>query len=419
PPYVRHYRMTDEMIDVAQSAMGKAGVSVPRLASSWAYFVVHSAQQLARDGRMALLLPGAILHADYALPILTYLRSRFSSIRLVHVTDRLFEGALEETVVLLAQGFGGCASEQHVYSASTTRLTSMLRGAPVDPIADEEHWKLPLVSVRARELLTAVRHSAIVHPLRAIADIRIGVVTGANSFFVRSAEDEILSLAHAASIGIVASGGHLENPIWRTGDMQRLQRSGTRSRLLMITKKLPKRSRLLRYIRKAEREGIHKGHWCSGRDPWYALNENERPEIFFPYMGSQPMPMSLNLTRATCTNAVHRIWLHSREAADSVVFSSWTSLHYLASEMLGRSYGGGVLKLEPSAAHELPVLDLGKPDIEHLDKISRTQGIEKARDFADRIALRGLLGLSANDVRSIKEAAAVLALRRHQPVRSL
>ena len=367
---------------------------------------------------MALLLPGAVLHADYARPIVEYLCSRFASVRFVHVAERLFEGALEETVVLLARDFGGhCICEQHTCSVSTTRLMSMLRGGEADLISAEGSWKLPLISPRARAILRDVEDSGATRPLGDVADIRIGVVTGANSFFVRSADDDILSLAHASSVGVVATGACLAYPIWNTYDQRRLQGSGAASRLLMIGRALPRRSRLLSRVRAAEREGIHKGHWCSKRDPWYALTDNERPIMFLPYMGSRVHPMSLNRTLATCTNAVHRIWPHDRNSANSLVFSSWSSLHLLAGEIACRSYGGGIMKLEPGSAVGLPVLTVPCLDVERLNHIARTQGIEKARGFADNIVLRGLLGLSNRDITALRDAEVALARRRQKRVR--
>ena len=115
PPYVRHHRLDPATIDRGQTAVKALGVALPRTADLWAYIVIHALRFLAVDARLALLLPGAALHADYARPVLERLEMDFRSVDLVLVRDRLFEDASERTVVLLADGFGGgpCEARNH------------------------------------------------------------------------------------------------------------------------------------------------------------------------------------------------------------------------------------------------------------------------------------------------------------------
>lgn len=414
PPYVRHHLLSLEEVARAQRAMRRAGVHLPRVASSWAYFVVHSAEHLEHGGRMILLLPGAVLHAAYARPVIEYLVSRFALVQFVHVADRLFQSAQEETVVLLADNFGGsCTREQHVYGADSQRLAQMLDGDALVPQGEGNQWKFPLISRLAKEVFDAVHMNVEAH-LSDLAVVRLGVVTGANNFFVRRTDDPVFSKGHATSVAITTSSATFESAIWRSSDQQRIQKQGRPSRLLLIRRRLSARDKLLRDVKRAEREGLHRRYWCGKRDPWYILDDIEPPDAFMPYMAAYPIPFTMNKTRTTCTNAVHRIWFKKNDDGARVVFSSWTSIHSLASELFGRNYGGGILKMEPSCARQMPIVcDAALADVEKLDAIARAKGRHAARDFADKVLCKAL-GLGPDDILAVREAAEILGKRRRK-----
>jgi hypothetical protein len=95
-----------------------------------------------------------------------------------------------------------------------------------------------------------------------------------------------------------------------------------------------------------------------------------------------------------------------------------TTLTQISAELEGRSYGGGVLKLEPSEASRL-VLPLAMP-IEIRDILSKFDDLcrrgqhEKATELADRKILRKLL--SSNDLERLR--CALFYLRQRRAIRA-
>ena len=72
--------------------------------------------------------------------------------------------------------------------------------------------------------------------------------------------------------------------------------------------------------------------------------------------------------------------------------------------MLGRSYGGGVLELEPNEAEQLPIPLRGVDslDIKELHALLVKDDIDSVLDITDQALLIKGLGLSVKDARSLR-----------------
>lgn len=80
------------------------------------------------------------------------------------------------------------------------------------------------------------------------------------------------------------------------------------------------------------------------------------------------------------------------------------SLTFAFSEVMGRSYGGGVLTFEPSEAENLPMPLIGMEnlDLDRLDALLRSGGIEAVLDITDEVLLRQGLGMDASEIARIR-----------------
>ena len=91
PPYVRHHWIKGGQRDSARAVAADSTVPLPATANLWAYFLLHSLDFLAPGGRLAMLVPEAILQADYAAPLRETLAQRFDRTSLIYIRDRLFD----------------------------------------------------------------------------------------------------------------------------------------------------------------------------------------------------------------------------------------------------------------------------------------------------------------------------------------
>lgn len=418
PPYVRHHWQTLKWQEQAQARMLDLGVTLSRRASAWAYFVIHSVSFVRKAGRLAFLLPGASVQANYSYTVFAYLCEHFSNVRLVRVSERIFR-ADEETVVLAAAQKGGATSDLRYEEVSTLaqlpRVLARNAGASRLPRSRGE-LKLQQLPKRAADLFRSLVADEGLTTLGQVADLSLGVVTGANSFFIRP-RGHIPNDPAVTSVSIIPRARWLVGVEWTFADRLRSDREGRPSRLLVVAPHSELGVELTREVRSSERAGIAARAHCSRRQPWYSVRNYAAPDAFLAYMGAVPRGLVLNSGGSTSTNAIHRIrWKPACISPEGLALSSWTTLTRLAAEIYGRHYGGGILKLELQDAERLLLVDARFPTLarEELDDLVRRCRFRDAYRLADQRVLREKLGLSAGEVCCLTAAADYLHARRRR-----
>lgn len=416
PPYIRHHWITESSRKVANDAAGAAGVRLGGRSSLWAYFTVHAAQFVAPGGRFAFLLPGSALAADYSSEVLTFLGTKFGDVRLIRVGERVFADAQEETVVLLADRAGEASNEITVVDVDDFEALRDLLASYPKPGTSTRHLSgaspLGLKSAALEEdcveLFQRIADSALTCELGSVADLRIGTVTGANSFFVLN-EDEFAALEMAgSSTPVVARSAWLTKPVFTPDDLQHLRDANKSTRLLTADPYATPSVTLTASIRRAEADRIHDRHHLQ-RTPWWSLRARV-PDAFLPYMGGAYRGITRNLAGASSTNAVHQLdWRGPMNVAvtAAITASSWSTITSLSAELFGRHYGGGVLKLEIAAARKLIVLS----PLVVADSPTSTETRETANSQADRMFTE-ILNLSRSDLELLEAGVAALRDRR-------
>ena len=161
--------------------------------------------------------------------------------------------------------------------------------------------------------------------------------------------------------------------------------------------------KLRSYIQLGEDREIHKGYKCSIRTPWYAVPSIWTPDGFaFRQIYDFPR-MVLNRAQATSTDTIHR--LSCKSSPEKVIANCYTHLLAASAEIEGRSYGGGVLELEPTEAERLLVpAQLQKAvSISEVDKLVRAGRLDDLLRENDRLILIKGIGLSKADCAMLRE----------------
>lgn len=423
PPFIRYQNFPESQRAIAFGIMESAGLHPNRLTNAWVPHLVGSTLLLADHGRLAMVIPAELLQVSYAAELRRFLIHRFSRITLVTFKSLVFDGIQQEVVLFLGEKNGKERTGiRTVEVDSTADLLSLQH-----PDFSQKEWK-PLdhstekwiqYFLDSEEILLLRKVHALpgISKVEDIADVEVGIVTGLNDFFVLNAEEAKEHGVDEFTAPLVSRSPHLPGILFSKDDYLANLKRNVGALLLKIPDtprgELP--SEVRDYITFAEGQGWHKGFKCRIRDPWYVVPSAWVPDAFMLRQINRYPKVIVNEAKATSTDTIHRVRFHN--GTDHRAFSAafLNSLTFAFSEVMGRSYGGGVLELEPREAVHLPIPLRGaeKLDATQMNGLVVAGRIDEALDITDEILLRQGLGLKTGDVRMLRGIWAKLRNRRN------
>jgi len=129
---------------------------------------------------------------------------------------------------------------------------------------------------------------------------------------------------------------------------------------------------------------------------WFDVPSVYVPDAFlFRQIHNAPLLVA-NHAEATSTDTIHRVRVSSDIAVERLCGAMVNSLTFAWSEVVGRSYGGGVLELEPREAERIPVPYgfAGDLDLDYIDRKLRAGDVLAALEHGDRVMLHKGFGYS-------------------------
>jgi adenine-specific DNA-methyltransferase len=385
PPYIRYHGFYGEDRRKGLARASNQGVELTHLASSWAHFVVHSTGFLGPDGRLALVLPAELLHTDYGQPVRDLLMRRFGSLLIVAFDRAVFADAQVDAVLLLASNDDQLGLRV-IRIADDRDLAAVDVGAhdALASVSPPARWS-GSVDFEAGAVYAEALASGIAVPLGSIASVDIGFVSGANDFFILSREEaERRRLPTSV----------LTPTMRRPGDIPGLVAGKEQAQLLLDLsgKPKPRNKNLLAYLAEGEADGIPDRYKCRVRRPWYAVPlPHSKPQAFLPYMNHHGPRLIVNDADASSSNLLHGVtFRRSAPPVRALAVVMCSSLTLLSAEIEGRSYGGGVLKVETKEAERLLVPSADGRSLERLSEtfdranmLRTLGGVEPAAAMAD------------------------------------
>jgi adenine-specific DNA methylase len=426
PPYIRFGNWTSDQRDPALELMRRQGLRPSRLTNAWVPFVVASTTLVREGGRVGLVLPAELLQVTYAAQLRDFLLSRFREITLVTFERLVFDGILQEVVLFCGVVGAGPAQIRTVNLTDADALASMVQADlnvehvhPGPALLDEtEKWTKYFLDPAAIRLLRTLKQSDTMIRLGSIADVDVGIVTGRNSFFTfTDAQAHELGL-RPYCVALVSRSTQLSGLVYDT-DCRASDVAAQHRTWLLDAPLDPTDPALVAHIDAGEAAGVHRGYKCSVRTPWWRTPSLWIPDLFMLRQIHLTPRLTVNAAAATSTDTVHRVRLvphldpRIEPTALAAVFHN--SATFAFAEIMGRSYGGGILELEPREAEQLPIPPpayAGAELAQDVDLLLKANEAEKALDIVDRHVLIDGLGWSPEVVAQCRSAWLALRDRR-------
>ena len=399
--------------------MRREGLNPSRLTNAWVPFVVASTTLVREGGRVGLVLPAELLQVTYAAQLRDFLLSRFREITLLTFRRLVFDGILQEVVLFCGVAGAGAAQIRTVSLGDADDLSHAdlnVSRVPLGPalLHEEEKWTKYFLSLTQIQLLRTLKRSGAMVPLGGMADVDVGIVTGRNSFFTfTDAQARALGLT-AHCVPLVSRSAQLCGLIYDT-ECRASDVAGNHRTWLLDAPAHPTDPALISHIRAGEAADVHLGYKCSIRNPWWRTPSLWVPDLFLLRQIHLAPRLTVNAAAATSTDTVHRVRLARQVDPTALATVFHNSATFAFAEIMGRSYGGGILELEPAEAERLPIPSPAYADAEltqDVDLLLKANEIEKALDIVDRRVLVDGLGLSRDVVAQCRSAWVALRDRR-------
>jgi hypothetical protein len=376
PPYVRHHHIaTAEKNRLLALVRQETGIQLNGLTGLYGYFMLLCHAWMGEGGLAGWLIPSEFMDVNYGRQIKRYLLEQVTLLRIhrFRPVDAQFDDAMVSSVVVWFRKQQPVPDHMVEFTyGGSLNAPSVTRHVSASKLSKTPKW----TGVATLDLDTVVDPSDI-RPLEAtlgdLFQIKRGIATGANDFFVVSKEQ---ALAHGLPWEFLTP--ILPSPRYLDSDEVLSDQDGNpklTNQLFLVDCSLPEervrveQPSLWRYLETGKERGIDQRYLSTHRTPWYAQENRPPAPLLCTYMGRQtpgkarPFRFILNHSRATAPNVYLMLYPKPSLAAElkrnaHLLRSIWQALNQLPPQALigeGRVYGGGLHKIEPAELSNAPV----------------------------------------------------------------
>ena len=354
PPYVSVRGISKHQVTKGKAIAHDWGFNIDGKSSLWAYFIIHAMNFLKEDGRMAWVLPKNYLYSDYAKQLESFICKHFANITVCDIKESFFldEGTSERVVILLCSGFSKSPNSIScvVTKAFTPTLTEFVNNT----------WFFDDSQGHQTFDFTSQKHLSV--KLGEVADIKIGIVTGASKQVVISG---ITALENNIDpqylLPIFAKSSNINSIFITKSHFSSLALTKDRINIIDIKKWNSHNEADYTRFYDSLPSDIRSNTAVNGKKVWYSvansLLSNERTcDAFLTPMSKKFPRMIINQAKVDCTNSLYRLYIKEgnlfRESSKEltlqlVCLAFYSSFTRLSIEYNARIHGKA-LKLEPS-----------------------------------------------------------------------
>lgn len=424
PPFIRYQYLPSLFQERAESIFAELGCKFTKHTNAWVPFVLASFALLRPGGRLAMVVPAEIIHVMHAQSLRSYLGENASRLVVIDPEELWFPGTLQGAVLLLAEKKAHNGEHAEGLGIYPVRGRDFLKLDPeqvfrspksINGKTVEGKWTRALLSPSTRSLLDGLIDSGEIRRFDDVAEVDVGIVTGANKFFL--VEDDTVEefglqqWAHP----MFGRSEHCPGVVYDERQHRANASKGNPTNFIWFQDRGVEKSRSgKRYIEQGEKDSLHTRYKCRIRSPWYSVPSVYATEIGMLKRSHDTPRLILNQLRAYTTDTAYRV--RSKEGtAEQLVYGFINALTALSAELEGRHYGGGVLELVPSEIERLlvPIPSKVQPKVAELDKAVRTMPMDAVLEQQTQHTL-GQLGVPETDQTELLASWKKLRDRRHR-----
>jgi adenine-specific DNA-methyltransferase len=411
PPYIKQSKFKRGR-EEALSRMKELGLKINQQSNAWVYFVIDAISRMSSNSRIGFVIPSDLLQLDYAKKVQDWITRNLDNTLIIGFDELVFPNIQQDVVLLLGeknkntkQSKLGLISVKNTHELNDHLWEKFVNSKKFTNTEDVD-WDLQYLSDSQLSIIKKVSTHEKVHSFGEIADLRIGIVTGANKFFCLK-KDELrkLGIRRGYNKGLrvrklIGSGIDVRGIEYTHPDHERNHSKNQSTSLLEFNSKFEKAKlpeKIQNHLLAGESLGYHERNQLKRRNPWYSSEHVLATQIGMYKRSHDYCKLIVKPNDVFSTDTVYRVWITdayiSEITAKQFVFNFVNSLTYLFCEMRGRSYGGGVLELTPKEIRTLkiPMYRCTNEEFFKLDQMfKQNESMENILAYTDEIILNFL-----------------------------
>lgn len=397
PPYIRYQYFDKEQQSEADKIFNRAGLNISKLTNAWVSFVVGSSLLLKEKGKIGFVIPAELLQVSYAQQLREYLAHFYNKINIISFEKLVFPDIQQEVVLLLCERNG---SGSHLIEHLELRDASVLEKLDVNRLKSptkkidfkSNKWTYYFLEQEEIDFLENIADRRKIPTIGNYANVEVGITTGANNYFTVPYSTVVFYQLEEFAQPMVGRSVQVNSIIFDKKDWLQNQQTEAKANLLVFQpkEKLNGHTGVKDYLQYGESIGINKGYKTGIRDDWFVIPSIKLSDALFIRRNNLFPRLILNEAQAYTTDTMHRVFIKETTNKNAFIASFYNSLSLAFSEIVGRSYGGGVLELMPSEAEQI-LLPYQAGSVELLETIDKMMRNKKSIDDILKITNQQIL----------------------------
>jgi adenine-specific DNA-methyltransferase len=422
PPYIRYQYFQEEQQNEAIKVFNRAKLKYSKLTNAWVSFVVGSSLLLKEKGKIGFVIPAELLQVSYAQQLREFLAYFYNKINIISFEKLVFPDIQQEVVLLLCEKNG---DKTHLIEHLELKDASELEKLDVTRLKSptkkidfkSNKWTYYFLEQEEIDFLENIQNKRKLPSISDYANVEVGITTGANDYFtVTRAVVEAYNLDTFAK-PMVGRSVQVNSVIFTQADWQLNRQTKAKAHLLVFPakEKINGHKGANSYIQIGESMSVNKGYKTGIRDDWFVIPSIKLSDALFIRRNNLYPRLILNEANAYTTDTMHRVFMKKNTDKHAFIASFYNSLSLAFSEIVGRSYGGGVLELMPSEAGKilLPYQTQNAELLSTIDKMMRDKkGIDQILEITNQQILKNGYGFTDKEIKLADSIWKKLSARR-------
>ncbi len=367
PPYIRHHRLPyDVKQELRHIGVNSLGKPLDGRAGLHIYFLIRALRLLDKHGRLAFIMPADTCEGVFSSTLWKWIAGNYRLEAVITFAPHASPFPKVDTNPIIFMLSNEPPREEFFWARCVQPQTRALKnwadsGFCAIDTADVEIYKRSLSEGLSTGLSRPPTKSDCESAtLGDFASVLRGIATGANDFFFLTA-DRADKLQIPDDFLIPAVGRTRDAP---TDEIthETIEALDMKGRPTFLFSPDGRRKdnfppSVREYLDYGENAGIHKKSLISTRRPWYKMETRTPPPILFAYLGRRNARFIRNRAGVVPLTGFLCVYPH-RDDIESVE-RLWQALRHPETianlSLVGKSYGGGAIKVEPRSLERLPI----------------------------------------------------------------